>query len=220
MAMKVPKVPPPCTITLPTPWISSLPEKNLVKKSCTCSAYIAIDVSFMLGQVWEEAKAGLLLDRYILILLCLSTSHSHSERSKATKYAARGHANTHAHHEAHLHPVKAGWLPSSMHCSLWHRHAGLERSYYLKFQNLFWATFPIGDFICTSIDAALLEVGKKWKNNLTNCLRRLQIFREKPRGVVPVHVEHHPPLLDIGDWTYYKSSPFAQVDISDIIILS
>ena len=93
----------------------------------------------------------------------VSTSHSHSKRSKATKDAARGHADTHAHHEAHLHPVKAGWLPSSMHGSLWHRHAGLETSFYLNFQKLSSVTLQIGDFICTSIDPALSEGGKNEK---------------------------------------------------------
>ena len=177
--MKVPKVPPPCTITLPTPWISSLPEKNLVKKSCTCSAYVAIDVSFMLGQGVRRSRrlrrAFYSIDTFSYFHV--STSHSHSKRSKATKDAARGHANTHAHHEAHLHPVKAGWLPSSMHGSLWHRHAGLEINFYLNFQNLSSVTLPLGDFVCTSIDLTLLSEVRKNEKNLSDCQRRLQIFQ-------------------------------------------
>merc|ERR1712217_301157 len=73
----------------------------------------------------EGAKGAASLHHHLTHTLDqLTSSHSHSKRSKATKDAARGHANTHAHHEAHLHPVKAGWLPSSMHGSLWHGHAG------------------------------------------------------------------------------------------------
>ena len=67
------------------------------------------------------------MDRYDQkVFFLFSTSHPHSERSKPPKDAAGGHADTHAHHETHLDPVKARGLSSPMHGSLWHRHSPLK----------------------------------------------------------------------------------------------